>query len=122
MRAWPASERCLAPDRVSRALSLGPRRATTITRLASANAATGSISNNPVITAPSYLRLRHEPAEDPPPGGHQLPSDQPHPAAAGDALDRLAQQNREPPGGAGVDRDLAAVRRPRSQRCPAAIL
>src|ERR1051325_10056556 len=118
-RACPASERCLAPDRASRALSFGPSKATTISRPASAKAATGPTSNSSVITYPSPL---HEPAEHPPPGGHQLPADQPHPAAPGDALDGLVQQDRESAAGARVDRGVALVRRPRPQRCAAAVL
>ena len=49
-------------------------------------------------------------------GRHQFPADQPHPAAAGDAVHRLVQQDRAAADPRAFDRDLAAVLRPRSQR------
>ena len=59
------------------------------------------------------MRIAHS-AKNIAPGRHQLSADEPHPTAVGESVHRLVQSDRAPVAGANFDRDLAAVRRSRS--------
>src|SRR5262245_48381421 len=92
MRAWPASDRCLALDRRIRA------RTGTINARATPAAATHNITGV-ISTAFSREKKPTTPQAHRSARPRQFRPDQPHSAAAGDAAGRLVQPRRASAGG-----------------------
>src|SRR5262245_9431653 len=118
MRACPANDRCLALESSRRVLSL----ASDTVRAAAPSPYSAYVAWSESID-PSAIQASlqnddgtgadrpHRAARRP-----QLPAHQPNPAPLGNPVRRLAQQDRATPRARAVDRDLAAVFRPRSCR------
>src|SRR5580704_16927746 len=111
MRAWPASERCLAWDSSNRRPSVS---------IEVASAAAPSPQTAKVVVAhciESGCTRNVLQSHDGPhanlapvrPGGPQFPSYKPYSAPAGDTARRLAQPGRAAAGARSVDRAVAAV-------------
>src|ERR1700722_10119569 len=127
MRAWPASERCLAWDSSSRRPSVSievasaaapsPQTAKVVVAHCIESGCTRNVLQShdgprtnlaPVRTGANLAPLGA--------GEYQFPPHQPHSAPAGDAVRRLAEPGRAAAGARPVDRAVADVLRSRPQR------
>src|ERR1700723_542977 len=127
MRAWPASEGCLAWDSASRRPSVSievasaaapsPQTAKVVVAHCIESGCTRNVlqSHDGPLTNLAPVR----PGANLAPVGAgecQFPPHQPHSAPAGDAVRRLAEPGRAAAGARFVDRAMAAVLRSRPQR------
>src|SRR5215212_6691293 len=105
MRACPVSERCFALESSSRVLSLTVAVASAAAPAAyKAKVVEGkSIESRCTATVLRQYDSSISTHENPATGRHQLPGDQPRPAALADAIRRLARADRAAAGARSVD-------------------
>src|SRR6267142_2613280 len=115
MRAWPVREGCFAFDNSSRMRSAGRRKRAATPAASPNNNAVSCMPTPFTFFTTGALQARDSPRFDAAhfrAGGHQLPADQPDPAATADALHGLVQQDRASAGALALHRGLAIVRGP----------